>query len=484
MEVLRGRSAAQAVVDSLGLRARLLTPRRGRPTELFSVLQVSPTADTGTLDLHPRADGAFTISRPGAAETLAVARIGITTRVAGVALALTPAARNVPDLRLQVDLPDDAIRRFQSALSVSRPARDADLIAIRTRAGDPVQAAAMANLMALNLVAERQAARRGRTAAAVPFLAEQDDTLSRQLRAAEDSLRAYQQRAHVVDAPEEARVQVGRLAQLQADVAGIRAERDALATLVKQLRWDTAGETLGGQAPSRRLMAFPSLLRNQTASVLLGALAQVEAERSQLLIRRMPADSDVQVLSRRIREIEVQLEGIAQAYLQGLTNQVASLEGEDGFRSISSISGCRVTRPETWTRSRRSAATSAGLPPRTPSSSFAPRVSPIISAASFSEKGTIRNETSRKTSTRVPPMPNITAWPNWRSRVTPTMISSPGAAMALTRTPPDRAPSRRTTPSRSRKAFRTPASSFTFRMTPPTSLLCVTSREFIFTATG
>ena len=39
-------------------------------------------------------------------------------------------------------------------------------------------------------------------------------------------------------------------------------------------------------------------------------------------------------------------------------------------------------------------------------------------------------------------------------------------------------------PARSRNAFRTPASSFTFRMTPPTSLLCVTSREFIFTATG
>ena len=331
MEVLRGRSAAEAVIDSLGLRARLVTPRRGRISRLFSVLRVSPTADTGTLVLHARGKGAFTISRAGSIRSIAVARIGDTTRVAGVMLGLAPAALDVPELRLRVDLLDDAIRRFESALSVSRPARDADLIAIRTRAPDPAQAAAMANLLARNLVAERQEVRRGRTGVAVAFLTQQDDSLSRQLHAAEDSLRAYQERARVVDVPEQARVQVGRLAQLQADIAGVRAERDAFATLVGQLRRaDSTGYSLGGQAPSRRLMAFPSLLRNQSASVLLGALAQVETERSQLLIRRMPMDSDVQVLTGRIREIEAQLQGIAESYLQSLTNQVASLEGEAG----------------------------------------------------------------------------------------------------------------------------------------------------------
>ena len=75
-------------------------------------------------------------------------------------------------------------------------------------------------------------------------------------------------------------------------------------------------------------MAFPDLLRNQSTSVLLGALAQVETERADLMIRRMPADSDVQVLTRRIRDIETQLQGIAETFLQSLTNQVSSLESE------------------------------------------------------------------------------------------------------------------------------------------------------------
>src|SRR6266542_4653519 len=64
------------------------------------------------------------------------------------------------------------------------------------------------------------------------------------------------------------------------------------------------------------------------------------------------------------------------------------------------------------------------------------------------------------------------------------MISWPGGAIVLTRTPPSRAPSRRTTPARSWNALRTAASSGMFSRTPPTSLLCVTSRDFIFTATG
>ncbi len=49
LEVLQGRSAADAVIDSLGLRAELQSPRKGRVTRLFPTLRVAATADTGTL---------------------------------------------------------------------------------------------------------------------------------------------------------------------------------------------------------------------------------------------------------------------------------------------------------------------------------------------------------------------------------------------------------------------------------------------------
>ena len=171
---------------------------------------------------------------------------------------------------------------------------------------------------------------RARTSSAVQFLEQQDDSLSRQLRAAEESLRSYQQREHVIDVPQQASAEVTRLAKLQADLASVRAERDAFRELVKQFRHDTAGGTLGGQSASRRLMAFPTLLANQSASTLLGDLAQVESQRSQLLMHRTPDDSDVRVLTARIHEMEGQLQEIAESYLQSLSNQVASLEGEAG----------------------------------------------------------------------------------------------------------------------------------------------------------
>jgi capsular exopolysaccharide synthesis family protein len=328
IEVLRGRSAAVAVIDSLGLRAQLVEPKRALRSDFFSAVKVSAAADSSTLVLRSRADSVFVVSRPDDAAPLALARIGDTTTVAGVRFVLSAAARNVPELQLRVDLEEQAIERFQDGLRIARPTREADLIAIRTRSGDPEEAAAMANLLAHNIIAGRQAFRRGRTDVAATFLQEQSESLRQQLRAAEDELRRYREREHVVDAPQQSRSQVARLANLQAELAVIRAERDAFATLVQQLRSDTSGSTETGQAASRRLMAFPSLLRNQSASVLLEELAEVETRRSELLIRRVPTDSDVQVLTARIREIETQLQGVAESFLQSLSNQVESLEGE------------------------------------------------------------------------------------------------------------------------------------------------------------
>ncbi len=328
MEVLKGRSAAAAVVDSLGLRARLLVPRRGKTSQLFSTLRVAADADSQTLVFHARKNGEFTVTRPDSITSLGVARVGDTVRIAGVLVGLAPAAKSLPELQLHVDPLEAAVASFSSSLDLARPTRDADLIAIRVRNSDPVRAAASANIMAINLIEERNRARRGRTGAAVTFLKQQDDSLGKQLRSAEESLRAYQQREHVINVPQQASAEVTRLAKLQADLAGVRAERDAFASLVTQLKNDTSRGTPDGPSISRRLMAFPSLLANQSASVLLGALAQVETERSQLLIHRKPEDSDVQVLTARIHDMEAQLEGIADSYQQSLSAQVASLSTE------------------------------------------------------------------------------------------------------------------------------------------------------------
>ena len=262
-----------------------------------------------------------------------MARVGETVQIGGVTLALAPAARWEPELRLRVVSLDAAAQSFEAALKVSRPVRDADLIAIQVRASDPAQAAAAANLLAGHLIAGRQGVQRARTGSTVQYLKPQLDTIGGQLRRAENALRAYRERARVMDPTEEARVQVGRLAQIQAERAGLQAEAQALGQLLEQIRHDSPAAATGGAAPSRRLIAFPTLFRNEATAQLLEALAQVENERSALLVRRTPQDPDVQILSSRVHELDAQLQGIAETYLQGLTNQVAALEGRMSIAS-------------------------------------------------------------------------------------------------------------------------------------------------------
>ena len=326
IEVLRGRSAAEAVIDSLGLRARLVAPRRAQASRLFAVLRVAADADTATLLVRPDTLGRLAVWRAGAKAAALAALPGDTVRLAGVTLELLPAALDVPELELRVVSLNEALRSFEASLNASRPARDADLIAVRVRSADPVRATAAANLLAEQLIWTRQSVRMARTGSTVTFLQQQLDTLGAQLETAEDALRAYRQRAGVVNAEEQVRSQVGSLVQVEAERGGVQAERDALAMLLKQMRSDSARAGAAGEAPSRRLISFPTLFRNQAASQLLGALAQVENERSALLTRRTADDPDVQTLTTRVHELDAQLQGIAETYLQGLTNQVASLD--------------------------------------------------------------------------------------------------------------------------------------------------------------
>lgn len=334
VEVLKSRASAVAVIDSLGLRARIGKPKDAPVSSVFAWWSVPQLADSGTLVFTRRADKQFDIARSEATPSIATARVGDTTRVGGIAFVLSARADSVPAFTLHVDPLEVAVGRVTSSLNIAAPSRDVDLINIRARSVDPAQAAAIANLLAHNVIEDRQSFRSGRTDAAATFLEQQSDSLGRQMRATEDSLRAYQQREHVIDVPQQASAEVARLASLQANLAGLRAERDAAASLVSQFREDSINGVVGGQSASRRLVGFPALLGSQSASVLLGALAQVESERSQLLIRRVPGDSDVVALTRRARDIELQLSGIATSYLRGLSDQVASLERESqGFRS-------------------------------------------------------------------------------------------------------------------------------------------------------
>ena len=325
IELLQGRTAAETVIDSLGLRAEVVSPRHARVTTLFPVLRVDPRADTATLAFRVDHDGRYAAWNPGNPLKVVHARLGEPLTIAGVTLALSRAAVGLPEIRLQIGSTEAALKRFKAALRVTRPARDADLILVNVEASDPENAARAANLLAEHLIQSRRTELQSRGALAMNFLRAEVDTLGTQLRVAEDTLRRYRERAKAVDPTQQASTQVVRMAQIGAERGGLDAERSALAAVMQQIKVDAAAAP-EAPSPYRRLIGFPALLKNQAAAELLSSLAALENERSVLLRRRTWQDDDVKSLSVRIRGLDDQLHGIATTYLEGMTGQVAGLD--------------------------------------------------------------------------------------------------------------------------------------------------------------
>lgn len=323
MEVLRARGVIEDVVDSLGLQAVLKDPEVPRG-QIISNLKVERSAPVGEYVLERQADDRLAVT-----DRRRDARLGVFTalqpiRLPGLTLTLSPAAARYREIRLEVDPFEETVREALRALNIQRPVREANIIAIRYSATDQLLARDVPNALAARFLARRQEARTMEARSTAKLLREQLDTLSRQLGSAEGELRYFREAAQVVNLETEATAQVSRLVNLQAERTTLEAERSALATLLAEV--SAARQQPGAPSPYRRLIAFPTLLRNPAATEFLRSLGAVEDQRSALLARRTPEDPDVQALNARVAEIEDQLRSLAVTYIQGLANQVSAID--------------------------------------------------------------------------------------------------------------------------------------------------------------
>jgi capsular exopolysaccharide synthesis family protein len=328
MEELRSRTLAGTVVDSMRLRLRLAEPARVRRSEIVAAVTVADSAAPAVYRFDRRPDGSFAVTRlksdllPEA--PLGAASAGAETALPGVALRLAPAARELERFELEVVSRIKAIDDFQAALSVSRPNREASMIAVRYRGTDAEQVRDVPNLLAESFLASRVSVQKTGARSTVDFLRMQLDTIAGQLRRAEDALRAFRESEQVVSLDAEAGAQVTRLAELQAQRNDLEAERAALAHILAEVR--AARVDAEGRSPYRRLLAFPTLIRNPAASSLLGSLTALDNQRAELRLRRTAQDPDVIAVEAQIAALEAQVRDLVQTYADGLGRQVASAD--------------------------------------------------------------------------------------------------------------------------------------------------------------
>lgn len=329
IELFHARPLAAQVVDSLGLRISVADASRELPrSALIDSARVAASADTGTYRLVWDTPDAVRVMAERSPAVLATLRPGVPGTVGDMRLTLSEAHAPSGPVTLRVHPRDAIIDALRSAVHVDRVGTLTNLISVRYEDRDPALAQSVVAAWVHGYLSQRQHVQNADATSTANVLRAQLDTLNAELRTSEDAFERYRERERMVNPETEATTQVTRLAQLQADRSAVDAERRALAGLMADVR--TAAERARPEDPSpyRRILGFPTLLKNQAASQLLSSLNEVENQRATLLTRRTTLDPDVRVLTRRANEIEDQVRGVAESYLTGLGAQVAADDGQ------------------------------------------------------------------------------------------------------------------------------------------------------------
>ena len=168
MEILRSRSVAEGVVDSLGLRVSIVEPRGVPRDTLFGSLHIAPAAQSGTYVIR-RDSTAFSVTSPNGQTS--GSPYGMPLDVGGLQvepLPLTPGQSGPAEITLAVVPTSAAAEAVRGGLRVTRPQANAGIVALAYQSTDPVLAMRVVNGVAQSYIdaarhdAERDLQRRGR----------------------------------------------------------------------------------------------------------------------------------------------------------------------------------------------------------------------------------------------------------------------------------------------------------------------------------
>jgi capsular exopolysaccharide synthesis family protein len=321
MEILRSRTIAEKVVDSLGLRASIVEPKGEPRGALFGILRLTRDASPGTYTIE-RDTAAYSIRTPDG--HVMGALYGVPLAVAGLEVEPLPlggvggTARRVV---VSVMPSSDAAEGLRQGLRVSRPQPNAGIVSVAYQSTDASIAADIVNGVANSYIGWRGDRQKQTYRAAVTFLEGQVASIGGQLSHAESDLEQFRRARFVIDPEAQASDQVKRRADLTVQQEELKAQRNALWDLIQRTR-----QPAESAADWASLVSSPALLQNQAIAGLVGQLTTLEADRTRLQARRTALDPDVTTTVRQIGMLRGRLATIATATLQGLDDQGVALD--------------------------------------------------------------------------------------------------------------------------------------------------------------
>lgn len=320
MQILASRTVAEAVVESLGLRATITEPRGMPRDSLFGALHVGSDAVAGTYVIR-RDTTAFSVTTPrgetvGSAYGMPLAAAGVTVEP----LPLADSTSGPAQITLAVAPATDAAEAVRAGLRVTRPQQNAGIVAVAYQSTDPVLAARIVNGVAQSYIDQRAATQKETYSAAVKFLSTLVGTIGDQLKVAEDSLEKFRRAHAMIDPTAQASAQVQRAADLRVQREELDQQRSALWSLIQRAR-----QPAESAADWTAFAGSPVLAQNQAIGNIVGLLVSAEAERTSMLTQRTAAESQVAARTRVIAGLRLTLSQLATAALQGLDDQIGNL---------------------------------------------------------------------------------------------------------------------------------------------------------------
>ncbi len=322
IQVLQSRAIALEVAAHTDYALRITQPRVPR-SKLVDSAQFLPALVRGRYSLTPTATGnTLTFAGPSGATTDVTP--GQWGTVDGLRLRVNRASLDYGEVLFDVIDDDGAANGIRGSLRVSQPVRDAEILWLTVRDGDPKLAARVADQVA-EVFAESQTRRRqagGRTT--VNFISAQLDTLDRQLVEAEVKLRDWRASQQVVVPGAEAGNAVARRAEYEQRLADRRQELQNIETLL-------GGRTAGADSVRvlqgfRSVLSSPVMKGTAAGNSILSTLLELEARRAELKLRRTDEDPDVMVLDKTIADYERQGQLFVTSYMSALRTEISGYE--------------------------------------------------------------------------------------------------------------------------------------------------------------
>lgn len=310
LQVLKSRSLAERVVDSLRLQVRVRSPRDVAPATLVRELTLRPSFAPRKLAFAKLANGRYRVS--GADST----REMIPGQPTWLDVGTLTFATTLPDeFSIKLYDQEEAVTRFGKRLTVKKAG--GDVAAISYGADNRQTAEAAANALVAFYLEERKTVDRGANQRRVEYLTMELDSVARVLAETERALRRQQEASGVLDAEIIGKVELESSAELRATLVELEVEHGAITQLLAQLD--------AGEVKPRQLAAHPAFLRGSSLTPLITQLGELEAQRVRLLERRTEADPEVLALDQSIRTTETNFVSTARSYATTLARQVRDM---------------------------------------------------------------------------------------------------------------------------------------------------------------